>query len=177
MRTFYSRMIYLKSNTSTALFDFSSKIQTGLDRKHKVSAIFFDLKKAFETVHRQTLLKKLSSYGVQGIQHKWFQNYLNRRQQYIEYNETTTKLETIDTGVPQGANLALTLLIIFINDIMKIGLNGQMYMYADDLAIVYEEKIINEVEKHMNDDCKKLEIWMNANKLTVNETKTNLYNI
>lgn len=37
--------------------------------------MLFDLKKAFETVDRDILLRKLISYGIKAAEHKWFQSY------------------------------------------------------------------------------------------------------
>jgi hypothetical protein len=38
--------------------------------------IFFDLKKAFDVVPHNILLKKLTKLGIQGTAHKWFTSYL-----------------------------------------------------------------------------------------------------
>lgn len=49
-----------KSNTNTAIFDFTTTIQRALGNKKRAGAIFIDMKKAFETVDRTILLKKLN---------------------------------------------------------------------------------------------------------------------
>lgn len=161
-----------KSGTSTALFDFTTEIQTALDKKYKVATIFFDLKKAFETVSRKILMKKLNSIGIQGVEYIWFKNYLSNRLQYTELNEIRSSTKNIDTGVPQGANLASTLFIIFINDIMKLELEGKIFVYADDMAIVYHSESEQNLQQQMNLDCQKISDWMDKNELIVNETKT-----
>lgn len=53
-----------KSNTSTAIFDFTSYIQKSRDNKQKTSIIFLDLKKAFETVDRKIQLRKMFAKGI-----------------------------------------------------------------------------------------------------------------
>ena len=42
---------------------------------------FLDFKRAFETIGRDILLKKLSCYGIKDKKLKWFSSYLTRRRQ------------------------------------------------------------------------------------------------
>ena len=42
------------------------------------SVAFIDLKKAFDTVDHQILLKKLHVYGIQGKEYLWFLSYLKQ---------------------------------------------------------------------------------------------------
>ena len=58
-------------------------IQTHLDDGKYSAAVFVDLKKAFDTVDHNILLKKLDYYGVRGIANEWFASYLNNRKQFV----------------------------------------------------------------------------------------------
>lgn len=162
----------LRSNTDTAIFDYISFIQGKLDDKHIVGCIFLDMKKAFETVDRKILLRKLSMYGVRGTAYKWFESYLSNREQFVWHNGYNSPTQSTNTGVPQGTNLSTTLFLIYINDITEAGLKGHLYLYADDIAIVYAEENKSKVQNKMNDDCNSIKQWMEVNKLTLNVQKT-----
>ena len=49
-------------------------------------AIFFDLKKAFDSLDRSILLEKIKYYGILGNEWKWLASYLSDRCQYTVIN-------------------------------------------------------------------------------------------
>ena len=57
--------------------------------------MFVDLSKAFDTVDHQILLKKLEYYGIAGNNLRWFENYLKDRQQFISFENNSTKKVTM----------------------------------------------------------------------------------
>lgn len=58
-------------------------------------AVFLDFKRAFETIDREILLKKLSNYGVRGQKQKWFASYLTIRSQKTSVNGVLSKTKII----------------------------------------------------------------------------------
>lgn len=50
----------------------------------------------------------------------WIESYLNNRQQYVQINDTKTKLCNQTCGVPQGSELGPKLFSPHINDIVSI---------------------------------------------------------
>ncbi|XP_072022954.1 sodium-coupled monocarboxylate transporter 1-like, partial [Amphiura filiformis] len=68
-------------STTTTLLNVEDFILKNMDSGFATGVIFIDLKKAFDTVNHEILLKKLAKYGVQGIELLWFKSYLYERSQ------------------------------------------------------------------------------------------------
>lgn len=167
------------SNTQAALFDVVSTIQTSCDRKQKVAAVFLDLSKAFDTCDRQILLRRLNELGVKGRSCAWFRDFLKNRKQYLCDNGIRSTQHFVDFGVVQGSTLGPTLFNCYINNLKDLPLHGMLFMYADDIVLIYAETSCEELQRLINEDMIALHRWMNQHKLTVNISKTKymLFNV
>ena len=67
--------------------------------------VFFDIKKAFNTVDHDILLSKLRKYGVLGIEFKWFMSYLTDRKQSCILSGENSSFKIVKGGIPQGSCL------------------------------------------------------------------------
>ena len=76
-----------------------------------------DLRKAFDLVNHELLLKKLQLCGLDLNTLNWFYSYLNRRYQKVYINGKLSEPLKIHSGVPQGSILGLALFLLFINDL------------------------------------------------------------
>ena len=65
----------------------ANKITEAIDNKKYTIGIFLDLSKAFDTVNHNILLKKLEHYI---LALDWITSYLSGRQQFVEYNGTSS---------------------------------------------------------------------------------------
>ena len=92
--------------THHAILDIMNQIHSNLDNKLYTCAVFLDLKKAFDTVHRNILLKKLSFYGIRGCMQDWFASYLCNRSQTTSITSYVSDTINISYGVPQGSILS-----------------------------------------------------------------------
>ena len=162
-----------KCSTAHSLIEITEKIKESIDSGKFGCGIFIDLKKAFDTVNHKILLQKLEHYGIRGTILKWFESYLSDRKQYVFYNGVSSDMKTVTCGVPQGSVLGPLLFLIYINDLPNISDKLQFFLFADDTNIYYESKDLKVLEKTVNEELKKLSLWLNLNRLALNVGKTN----
>ena len=98
---------------------------------------------------------------------------MNGRQQYVFYNGESSDLKSITCGVPQGSALGPLLFLIYINDLPNISNKLHFFLFADDTNIYFESDNLLKVEKIVNEELKKLNLWLNLNRLSLNVSKTN----
>ena len=82
-------------STEHVIIDIHSKIIDSLNKKENPCCIFLDFAKAFDTVNHSILLNKLNYCGIRGQTLKWFESYLNERQQCVELGNTQSNLQTV----------------------------------------------------------------------------------
>ena len=159
-------------STHHAFITLVDKITKSLDSGDIVIGVFLDLKKAFDTVNRKIILKKLYHYGIRGNLNKWFENYLADISQYVLFNGKTSDIRNVSCGVPQGSILGPLLFILYINDFPNVSDILLYVLFADDTNVFLNGKDINIIINTMQLELTKLYNWLLANKLTLNISKT-----
>ena len=162
-----------KHSTQHAVIDIVDIIQNNMDLKLFTCGIFLDLKKAFDTVNHSILLKKLNHYGIRGIINDWFSSYLPGRSQVTEIDSNLSTISKISCGVPQGSVLGPLFFLIYINDFHNSSAKFSFYLFPDDTNLLYAGKNLRSLEETVNNELVKVSDWLNANKLTLNATKSN----
>ena len=66
------------------------------------------------------------------------------------------------------------LFLIYINDLYKAILNSETYIFADDTNLLNINSNLNQLQKQVDTYLKHLCLWLLANKLSLNKTKTEL---
>ena len=136
--------------------------------------IFIDLQKAFDTVDHDILIKKLDHYGIRGMANEWLDSFLRDRKQYVSLSGSSSSVKPITCGVPQGSTLGPLLFLIYINDLNTIFSRAKVHHFADDTNLMFASKKLGTIESVVYCELKILVQWLRSNKLSLNESKTEL---
>ena len=101
------------------------------------------LRKAFDTLPHQSLLRKLESFRVKDINLAWFSDYLSNRNQVVCVDGTCSDPQPVLNGVPQGSSLYFLYCILMT---FPVAFNfSPILMYADVTVIYFSGNSISEI--------------------------------
>ena len=168
-------MVFVKlTQPKHAILDMVETIQINMNKKLFSRAVFYWLKKAFDTENQNhtILLDKLNYYGLCGIVNQWFSSYLSNRTQTTEIGSHISSKININCCVPQGSVLGLLLFLLYINDIQYCSSKLQFFLFADDTNALYAHKDLKTLELTVNAELHNLYNWLTPNKLSLNIKKS-----
>ena len=160
-------------STNDALVELTERIYGSLNKNEFNLNLYLDLKKAFDTVSHQILIKKLEYYGVRGLPLSLFESFLSERSQYVKIGKEISSLRQNTIGIPQGSNLGPVLFLIYVNDICGSTATVDPILFADDTTLINSNSDYDALITEMNSDLTSIKKWTLANRLTVNVQKTN----
>ena len=159
-------------STHMALSSLIDRLTNAVEDGEYVIGIFLDFPKAFDTVDHEILVEKLYQYGIRGCAHNWLTSYLSNRKQFVTYNGTQSEKQTIKCGVPRldfGSSVISCIHKWFTTYICY---NTFPVLFADDTNLFISGKNINYLEQTINTELDSRTLWLKANKLSLNITKT-----
>ena len=136
------------------------------------SAVFLDIRKAFNTVNHNILLQKLECYGIKGNELIFSQSYLENRVQTCSVNGHMSSFKPVSYGVPQGSILGPLLFIIYMNDLPTCVKEAEITMYADDTSLYKPFRTAQDLSDELIPAFVKICEWLKMNKLALNVLKT-----
>ena len=77
-------------------------MKKSLSKVEKMSAMFIDFPKAFETINHGLLLSRLPTYGFSKQALSFRCSYLKNRRQRVQIKNKFNSLKEVIPGVPQG---------------------------------------------------------------------------
>ena len=159
-------------STVSALLSTTTNWFSILEDGSEICAIFFDYRKAFDSVPHRPLLNKLSTLKLDPFLLRWVENYLTARHQHVVVEGEKSTAAHVLSGVPQGSILGPLLFLVYIDDINNMSLSpgACRVIFADDVCI-YRPICCQADYECVQDDISATEQWSSENFLTLNPSK------
>ena len=100
---------------------------------------------------------------------------MTNRKQFVNFQGTESLTEYVTCGVLQGSILGLLLFLVYINDLPKVTNKLFPILFADDTTLLIEGSNIHDIITTLNNELNRLNVWLGANKLSINVSKTHLF--
>ena len=112
-------------STVSALLTLSNVLDP-LDKGQEIISVFFDLRKACDSVTHAPLLRKLLDIQINPFLYNLLHDYLSERKQFVVVNGGQSSELEVTSEVPQGSVLGLLLFVMYINGVSCTALNGKL---------------------------------------------------
>ena len=162
-----------KRSTVDHLVRLETFVREAFIKKEHLTAVFFDLEKAYDTTWKYGIMRDLSDFGLKGRLPHFIDNFLSNRNFKVRVGTTLSDLQGQEEGVPQGSILSVTLFSIKINNIVKsLNPGVDCSLYVDDFLICYRSKHMHTIERQLQQCLNKIQKWALENGFKFSKTKT-----
>ena len=156
-----------------AICQLVTNVQKAMKEKKHLTAIFFDLEKAYDTTWRAEVIKPLLNMGIRDQTLAFFKNFLNNRRFVVRIGDSTSAEKEQKEGIPQGSVLSVICFALAINDITdKLPKEIKRSIYVDDLVIYATAKKGNLSDRLLQNCISLLEKWAKKKGVRFSKSKT-----
>ena len=149
-------------------------IRKGFKYKKSTTAVFLDISRAYDMVHKPILIYKLHKIGIRGNLAKYLLGFLSENRIFqVRFRSVYSDTHSLQNGLPQGSCISPTLFNIMINDLFDtVPPNIAYSLFADDCAIWCtdhdSEHSIPRLQRALNS----IEVWSKKNGFIFSPTKS-----
>ena len=170
-------------STETALLRVHNDILRAIDNRRAVFLVMLDLSAAFDTLDHNVMLQCFHDrFGITGTALQWFSSYFTGRTNRVRVAGVNSDVNHLEFGVPQGSVIGPRAFIMYVTPVGDIlRRHGVSYhMYANDIQIYldFNPTIPCDAECclfRLSNCIRDVQTWMLANKLMLNENKTEFF--
>ena len=163
-----------KSYSVDHLVRLETDIRKGFKHKTHTAAVFLDIRKAYDMVHRPAVLYKIYRLGIRGHLAFYLRNFLiGRRPFHLRCRSVLSDTQVMENGLPQGSCLSPLLFNVFIDDLFAdISPQVSFSLFADDSAMWCSDRDYDTAIFRLQGCLRKLEDWSKLNGLEFSSEKS-----
>jgi len=159
--------------TMDNLIQLETDISNAIEQKLHSIAVFFDIKKAYDTAWRYGVVKALHTCGLRGSLIHFVWNFLKQRSIVVRIGSVVSRVEEVSEGIPQGSVLSCTCFIVAMNEVSRnLPAYVKSNVYVDDFMIYSSGPLPHVVERRLQVALNHLKTWSNHSGLTFSTEKT-----
>ena len=162
-------------STTDHILSLTNIIDTRKRLRKPTFCAFIDFRKAYDTINRNILWKRLSNIGISGKMFSAIKSLYLSVRSCVRVNSYKTDWFDVQCGLRQGCVLSPLLFNLFINDLavflksLDLGISlGDEKISADDIVLLAESS--DELQLLLN----ALDEWCGRNDMSVNTAKSNV---
>ena len=161
-------------STIDHLIRLETDIRKGFKSKKHTTAVFLDIRKAYDMVHRPAVVNKLHKAGIRGHMAYYLVNFLEGSRHFrVRCRSLYSDSREMENGLPQGSCLSPILFNIFINDLFEDISAGISYsLFADDSAIWCTDGDYDVSIRRLQSCLSRLENWSRTHGLEFSAEKS-----
>ena len=167
----------------TALAKIVNDILWAMEHQKVTSLVAIDLSVAFDMVDHDILLSVLEKrFGVQDTCLEWFRSYLNSRYCVVKINALSSICE-LNCSVPQGSLGGPSLFTVYASTMQSIVPDDiDLHGFVDDHVLKNSFRASSRVDEKesilsLESTSVDVKLWMDQNRLKMNDDKTRVYYI
>ena len=166
------------------IFALRNIIEQCLEWNAPLHIVFIDFKKAFDSVHRNSLWKILLSYGLPEKVVSLIKLFYEKFECSIILDNSTTEWFAVESGVRQGCILSPMLFTIAIDWVLRRttedkarGIQWTMFSKLEDLDFADDIALLSTNAAHSQEKVTRLLDWAKRTGLYINQKKTQVMKI
>ncbi|KAG8284048.1 hypothetical protein J6590_108227 [Homalodisca vitripennis] len=155
------------------LITMETAILNAFIQRRQMTAVFFDLMKAYDTAWRRGIINTLVSWGIGNHMLAFINGFMMDRSIQVRLGKTLSDPFIQENGIPQGSVLSCTLFAIAINDIAScVAPPVHCSLFVDDFAIFVTAKRLSTTERALQLTINRLVKWCGRTGFTFSLPKT-----